>query len=124
MPHAGTGFPFRRCGAAALLACALLGLAARVPGAEATPPAACRVRVILGLVQAMPPPPDDTWVQDLAAANGVQLHYLRAITPRLYVFSMSAAIADGGCDAAIARLRRDSRLRSAQIDQRREHDPA
>jgi hypothetical protein len=62
-------------------------------------------------------------VQELAADNGVQLRYLRAITPRLYVFSMSAETATGGCDAALARLRVDSRLRSAQIDQRREHDP-
>jgi hypothetical protein len=79
--------------------------------------------VILGLVHALAPPPPDRWVQDLAAANGVQLRYLRAITPRLYVFSMSAETATGGCDAALARLRADSRLRSAQIDQRREHDP-
>ena len=96
--------------------------APRVLGAEAAPAAACRVRVILGLVQAMPPPPTDTWVQELAAANGVQLHYLRAITPDLYVFRMTAASSAGDCDAAIARLRGDWRLRSAQIDQRRKHD--
>ncbi|MGC2461624.1 MAG: hypothetical protein WA446_11740 [Steroidobacteraceae bacterium] len=42
----------------------------------------------------MPPPPDATWAQELAAANGVELRYLR----------------------------RDSRLRSAQVDQCREHD--
>lgn len=124
MSHAGSGFPFWRCVAAALLVCALLASPARALGADAAPMPACRVRVILGLVQAMPPPPDDTWVQDLAADNGVQLRYLRAITPRLYVFNMSAASAAGGCEAAIARLRRDSRLRSAQIDQRREHDRA
>jgi hypothetical protein len=108
---------------AALLAGALLVSPPRVRGAEAAPAAGCRVRVILGLVEAMPPPPDDAWVQELAAANGVQLRFLRAITPRLYVFRMTAAGADGACDAAMARLRGDSRLRSAQIDQRREHDP-
>jgi hypothetical protein len=108
---------------AALLAGAVLVGPAGVRGAEAAPAASCRVRVILGLVKAMPPPPDDSWVQALAATNGVELRYLRAITPRLYVFRMSAAGHDAACDAAIARLRGDPHLRSAQIDQRREHDP-
>ena len=109
--------------AAALLACTLLEPAVRAAGDEAAPASGCRVRVILGLVHAMPSPPDEAWVRDLAAANGVELHYLRAITPRLYVLRLSAAGAGGGCDAALARLRADPRLRSAQIDQRREHDP-
>jgi hypothetical protein len=107
---------------AVLLAGALMASPSSVRGAEAAPAAGCQVRVILGLVKAMPPPPDDAWVKELAAANGVELRYLRAITPRLYVFRMTAAGADGACDAAIARLRGDARLRSAQIDQRREHD--
>jgi hypothetical protein len=122
MPHAASGVPVPRWVAAAALGCALLAASGRLPAAEAAPAAACRVRVILGLVHAIAPPPD-RWVQELAAANGVQLRYLRAITPRLYVFNMSAETATGGCDAAIARLRSDARLRSAQIDQRREHDP-
>ena len=42
----------------------------------------------------MPPPPDATWAQELAAADGMELRYLR----------------------------RDSRLGSAQVEQRREHD--
>jgi len=82
------------CVASALLVCAFLAPAPPVLGAEAAPASACQVRIVLGLVQAMPPPPDATWAQELAAANGVELRYLR----------------------------RDSRLRSAQVDQRREHN--
>ena len=113
------------CGASALLVCALMAFMApahRVLGADAAPTAACHARIILGLVQARPPPPDDTWVQDLAAASGVELQYLRAITPTLYVFRISVASSAGGCAAAIERLRRDPRLRSAEIDQRRKHE--
>jgi hypothetical protein len=123
MRHATSGVSVPRWAAAALLAGALLAPARHLPAGEAAPAAGCRVRVILGLVHPLAPPPPDRWVQELAAANGVQLRYLRAITPRLFVFSMGAETASSGCDAALARLRTDSRLRSAEIDQRREHDP-
>jgi hypothetical protein len=111
----------RVCAYGALL-CACMVPAMRVPGAEMALATACKVRIILGLAQAMRSPPDDKWVQDLAVANGVELHYLRPITPDLYLFRMSAPDSDGGCGAAIWRLRRDSRLRSAEIEQRRGHD--
>jgi hypothetical protein len=84
-------------------------------------PSDCHTRVILGLVEAAPPS-DDTWVQELALSSGVQLHYLRAIAPGLYLVSMIAPNRAGGCAAAIERLRRDPRLRSAEIDQPRKHD--
>lgn len=108
-------------GASALLVCALTLPAQVVLGADA-PDVACHARIILALVQAMPPPPDDKWVHDLAAANGVELRYVRAITPSLYVFRMIAVNSTGGCEAAIERLRGDARLRSAQIDWRRQHE--
>src|ERR1700689_2221920 len=40
----------------------------------------CDARIIVGLKQAMQPPPSDQWVRNLAAANGVELHFLRAMT--------------------------------------------
>jgi hypothetical protein len=69
----------------------------------------------------MQPPPSDQWIQSLAAANGVELHYLRAVTARLYLFRLSAP-GDASCSGPIARLRRDSRLGSVELDQRRKHD--
>lgn len=114
-----------RVSAVSALLCALLASVApvrRVLGTEAAPSSDCQARIILGLVTSAPPPPDDTWVQELAAASGVRLHYLRAITSRLYLFRMTAPNSAGGCAAAIERLRADPRLRSAQIDQRRKHE--
>lgn len=71
------------------------------------------------------PPPDETFVSELARATGVQLAFTRAIKPGLYVFSLASAEADPGCREALERLRRDARVRSAEIDARRApHGPA
>jgi hypothetical protein len=110
------------CGASVLLLYSFTAPSQRLLGADAAPAADCHARIILGFTQAMPAPPDEKWVQELAAASGVTLRYLRAITPSLYVFRMSAANAAGDCAAAIERLRRDARVRSAEIDRRREHE--
>jgi hypothetical protein len=107
---------------AVLLVCGFAAPVMGAAGADTARAGACKVRIILGLAQAMQPPPSDQWVRDLAAVNGVKLHYLRAITPELYLFRLTAPDADGSCSAAIARLRRDSRLRSVDLDQRRKHD--
>lgn len=103
-----------------LIACAVPPQ--RVLATEPAPSADCQARIILGLKTPAPPPPDDSWVRELAAASGVQLQYLRAISSGLYLFRMTAPSAAGGCTAAIERLRADPRLRSAQIDQRRKHE--
>jgi hypothetical protein len=100
----------------------LLTSAPGVPAADAAPSSDCRVRIIVALAKPAPPPIDGAWVQDLAAASGVQLRYLRAITPNLYVFRMIAPGGAGGCGAAIERLRADPRLRSVQFDQQRKHE--
>ena len=68
------------------------------------------------------PPPDEKFVTDLARATGVQLAFIRAVKPGLYVFSLTSAEPDpGGCRKALERLRRDERVRSAEIDARRAH---
>jgi len=109
--------------ASAALCALIAGMAPpRVLPAESAPSPDCQARIILGLQTPAVPPPDESWVRDLAVASGVQLHYLRAISSRLYLFRMTAPNVAGGCTAAIERLRADPRLRSAQIDQRREHD--
>jgi len=58
-------------------------------------------------------------VTDLARAVGVQLALIRTVTPGLYVFSLASAESDPGCREALERLRRDARVRSAEIDARR-----
>jgi hypothetical protein len=105
-----------------LLVCGFAAPAMGVAGVATAQAGACNARVILGLAQAMQPPPSDQWVQALAAANGVELHFLRAITPALYLFRLKARDAAGNCRAPLARLRKDSRLRSVDLEQRREHD--
>jgi hypothetical protein len=110
------------CGCWVLLLGELSAPAMRASGADTAQAYPCNARIILGLAQAMQPPPSDQWVLDLAAANGVTLHYLRAITPELYLFRMSATDTAGGCSAPMARLRRDPRLRSVEFDQLRKHD--
>lgn len=105
-----------------LLVCGFAVPAIGVAGAATAQAGACNVRIILGLAQAMQPPPSDRWVQDLAAANGVELHFLRAIAPALYLFRLNAPDAADNCSAPLARLRKDSRLRSVDLEQRRKHD--
>jgi hypothetical protein len=105
----------------ALALCGMAGPAMCALGPEPAQTGACNARIILALKQPMQPPPTDQWVHSLAAANAVELHYLRAMTARLYLFRLNAAD-DATCSAPIARLRRDSRLRSAELDQHRKHD--
>ncbi len=105
-----------------LLVCGFVAPAMGLAHAAAAQTGACNARIILGLAQAMQPPPSDQWVQDLAAANGVELHFLRSITPTLYLVRLKAPDAAGDCSAPLARLRTDSRLRSVDLEQRRKHD--
>lgn len=109
---------------APLLACAVLASCTLQTRAatdgEPVRVADCKARIIVGLAQAEPPP-DERIVTDLARTAGVQLAFIRAITPGLYVFSLASAESDPGCREALERLRRDARVRSAEIDERRTH---
>jgi hypothetical protein len=104
-----------------LLLCGLATSPMCAAAADIEQPSTCDARIIVGLKQAMQPP-SGQWVRSLGAANGVELHVLRAITARLFVFRLSAPDVDATCSAAIARLRGDSRLRSVDLEQRRKHD--
>jgi len=79
----------------------------------------CSLQVIVSFAQGVRTPPDDSLVKDLARVTGVNLAYLRAVTPELHLFSLSGVGDD--CGKALERLRGDSRVRSADIDQRRQH---
>lgn len=64
--------------------------------------------------------PDDALLADLERINSVELEPLGAITDDLRVYRLHAVGSDDGCSAAIERLRRDARVRSVDLDARRE----
>lgn len=82
----------------------------------------CTLRVIASFAQrGAPSPPDATFLQELSRDAGVQLTYVRSLTPVLHVLVLSADDADDpDCQRALARLRSDTRVRSVDIDQRRQ----
>ena len=79
----------------------------------------CRCQIIVSLREDPGGRVDDGFVTDLARVSAVQLTFLRAIGPNLYVFSLVAADSDPSCRGALARLRRDPRVRSVDLDERR-----
>src|SRR6185312_14423822 len=65
--------------------------------------------------------PDAAFLQKLSHDTGVELTYVRSLTPSLHVLVLSADDADDpDCQRALGRLRSDPRVRSADIDQRRQ----
>jgi hypothetical protein len=75
----------------------------------------CEARVIVALL----PSPDDALVADLARVSGARLELVRAMTSNLHLFTLTASGPEPVCSAAIERLRRDPRVRSVDLDQRR-----
>jgi hypothetical protein len=64
--------------------------------------------------------PDSELLGDIGRTNDVALEPLAAITDDLRVYSLKAAGPDDDCMAAIERLRSDERVRSIELDARRE----
>jgi len=65
--------------------------------------------------------PDDSFFKDIAHAAGIELVFVRTIASNVHVFTLSAADGESGCHDAVERLRRDARVRSVDIDTRRQH---
>jgi hypothetical protein len=63
--------------------------------------------------------PADDFVMEISRAADVVLVFVRAAGPGLYVFQLDADDTDDSCSLALARLRRDERVRSVDLDQRR-----
>ena len=84
--------------------------------------ARCTLRVIVSFAQGgAPTPPDASFLQELSSAARVELAYVRSLTPALHVLVLRADDADDpDCQRALGRLRSDPRVRSADIDQRRQ----
>ena len=97
-----------------LLSCATAACAQ--PRDDAGEPGGCSVQAIVAL-QVDPVP---SLVADLDRASGARLELVRTMTPNLHLFSLTAPGAEAECVAAIERLRRDPRVRSVDIDQRRQ----
>jgi hypothetical protein len=82
----------------------------------------CTLRVIASFVPSdTQEPPDASFLQQLSRDTGVELTYVRSLTPALHVLMLSADDPDDAdCQRALQRLRSDARVRSADIDQRRQ----
>lgn len=78
--------------------------------------AECSVRVIVRFATEA----DDTLLTDVARLNVIELDPIGAITRDLGVYTLRAAGSDDDCAAAIERLRRDERVRSVDVDERRD----
>ena len=97
----------------------IMAAACAQPLSSAAPEGACQAQIILTLEEALEGDPDETLVTDLERRARVDLAYLRAVAPNVFVFTLSDTSSDASCAAALARLSEDPRVRSAEIDVRR-----
>jgi hypothetical protein len=86
------------------------------PRGDAAEPSGCSVEVIIALKSA----PDASVVADLGRVSGAGLALVRTMTSNLHLFSLTAPGPAAECTAAIERLRRDARVRSVDLDERRQ----
>jgi hypothetical protein len=77
----------------------------------------CREQIVLSLSPGVGR--TDRVMDGLEDDAEVRLEYLRSSSPNLFVYSLSADGRDPGCQGALSRLRRDSRVRFAEPDSRR-----
>jgi len=109
-----------------LVSLAACATGASAPAAPAAPSgnraAGCTLRVIVSFAPGgAPSSPDASFLRELSSAIRVELTYVRSLTPALHVLVLRADDADDpDCQRALARLRSDPRVRSADIDQRRQ----
>ena len=80
---------------------------------------ACHTRVVITFAESLGERPADDFVMEISRAANVMLVFVRAAGPGLYVFQLDADDSDESCSLALARLRRDERVRSVDLDQRR-----
>ena len=110
------GSAIRAFALAATAACALCGCRERNGHAALADAEECSVRVIVGFATAV----DDALLADLERTNAFDLEPLEPISNDLRAYTLRAAAANDGCAAAIDRLRGDERVRSVDLDSRRE----
>ena len=115
----GMRVPHRRLPAAVALvtlagAGAIGGCKERVAETASVPSAECSV------IARFTTEANSSLLADLGRMNAVELEPLGAITDDLRVYRLHAVGSDDDCIAAIERLRRDERVRSIDLDARRE----
>jgi hypothetical protein len=98
-----------------LVAVGCAAAACAQPRGATSEPVDCSVQVIVALQSA----PDASVVADLGRASGARLELVRGMTSNLHLFSLTAPGPAAECAAAIERLRRDARVRSVDLDERR-----
>ncbi|HUQ51841.1 MAG TPA: hypothetical protein VM692_06435 [Gammaproteobacteria bacterium] len=86
------------------------------PRGDASEPKGCSLQAIVAL-QGDPVP---ALVADLGRASGARLELVRTMTTNLHLFSVTAPGPQADCLAAVERLRADARVRSVDVDQRRQ----
>jgi hypothetical protein len=64
--------------------------------------------------------PDHAQLQDIATGANVSLTYLRSESRQVYLLMLTTGEPDPDCQRALGRLRNDSRIRSADLDARRQ----
>jgi hypothetical protein len=115
----GSGKPPRGATLAfALAACAGLPLAlvACTASSRAAAAAQCQARVIVGLAPGSAVTPGI--LASIGKSAAVTLTFLSTSGAGLFAAGITAAGADASCDKAIARLRRDARVRLVELDSR------
>lgn len=65
--------------------------------------------------------PDDLVLADIGRATGVRLSLVRLMAHNQFLFWASGSPNDAGCQPVLERLRHDPRIRSADLDERRQH---
>jgi hypothetical protein len=99
----------------------LLGIAVAAQACAGPPQQAassgdeCEARIIVTFNA----PPDAGGIAALATASDTRLNVVNRLRPDLYVLDLAARGGQSACTAALERLRRDARVRSAEFDTRR-----
>ena len=82
-------------------------------------PDPCAIRIIIVFKDDPGDHPDADLVAGGERDASLTLTYVREAGPNLFVYSLSSAAPDAGCRQALERLRRDARVRSADVDAQR-----
>ncbi len=81
--------------------------------------AVCATRVIVRFTQEQGTKPNPELVARIGHESAVQLRFIRAAGPHLYVFALTATDSDPSCGEALMRLRQNARILSADVVARR-----
>lgn len=83
--------------------------------------AACSARVMITFSEPRAAEPDESFVTDLARGARAHLIFLRTVGAGIHLFDLTAEDSDPTCGDALERLRKDPRVRSADLDVARKH---